>query len=328
MVVLNFQEIIEKIDRLEEANIILAALKFDLFTYLGKAERTSQYVSRKAGLTLEGTIALLDALAAMGVLIKTKGKFKNSSESYKYLCKTSRHYKKGTVFLKKENRGEWSGLIDIIQNGRKEEDFDGDDDPEFRELFTHAMHERSEIFSEKLAKIITRKPVGKLVDLGGGPGSYSAEILKKDKKATALLIDRSASIKIAKKLLRNLPVYKRFKFLSGDLFETDYGKQNDTVLFSNILHIYDEKENSILLKVIKKSLKKGGRVVVVDLLLNSDRIKPYAAALFSLTMLMFTKTGKTYTFDETELLLKKTGFGKFKRFDLGEGSSVIEAEKL
>jgi hypothetical protein len=43
-------------------------------------------------------------------------------------------------------------------------------------------------------------------------------------------------------------------------------------------------------------------------------------------MLMFTATERTYSFNETETLLRKVGFGKLKRFDLDRVSRVIEAE--
>lgn len=72
----------------------------------------------------------------------------------------------------------------------------------------------------------------------------------------------------------------------------------------------------------------GGGLMIVDLFLNTDLTQPYNAVLFSLTMLMFTATGRTYRFNETETLLMKVGFGKLKRFDLDRGSRVIEAEKI
>ena len=75
-------------------------------------------------------------------------------------------------------------------------------------------------------------------------------------------------------------------------------------------------------------MKLGVGLIIVDLFLNTDLTLPYNAALFSLTMLMFTATGRTYSFNETETLLRKVGFGKLKRFDLDRGSSVIEAEKI
>jgi SAM-dependent methyltransferase len=142
------------------------------------------------------------------------------------------------------------------------------------------------------------------------------------------LIDRKASLKVAKTILKNSVVIKRFDFVAGDLFKVKLGDDVDTILYSNILHIYNESENSGLIKKIHKSLKPGGRLVLVDLFLKNSRTEPFDAALFSLTMLLFTATGRTYTFAETENLLKKNGFGKFKRFELGQGSSVIEAVKI
>ena len=60
-------------------------------------------------------------------------------------------------------------------------------------------------------------------------------------------------------------------------------------------------------------MEPGGRFIIGDLFLENNRLKPYDAALFSLTMLLYTARGRTYSFGETECLLKSTGFYKFKR---------------
>ncbi|HIL26047.1 MAG TPA: methyltransferase, partial [Nitrospinaceae bacterium] len=137
-----------------------------------------------------------------------------------------------------------------------------------------------------------------------------------------------ASLKVAKKILKNSSVIKRFNFMAGDLFKTGFGNDMDTVLYSNILHIYNESENSKIFKKIRESLKQGGRFILVDFFLKNNRTEPFDGALFSLTMLLFTATGRTYTFKETEKLLKDNGFGSFNRYELGQGSSVIESVKI
>jgi ubiquinone/menaquinone biosynthesis C-methylase UbiE len=326
MSLLKFEQFLNKIDQLEEAYILIASLKFRIFSHLGKRGLTSRTLAKKADIDPEGAEALLNALVSLGALKITGNSFHNTAESFKHLCESSPEFKMGTVFLRLENRDEWSSLIDIIKNGRNVTD--GDDEPEFREPFTHAMHERSRFYSKPLAKFVTRKPVGILVDLGGGPGSYSAEILKQDKTANAILIDRPASLKVAKQILKGSSVYKKFKFFPGDLFETNFGNKVDTILYSNILHIYNASQNSKIFKKVYKSLKPGGRFILVDLFLKDNRTEPFDAAMFSLTMLLFTETGRTYTTKETEKLLKANGFGKFNRCELGKGSSVIEAVKI
>jgi len=327
MALLTFKQIIEKIDQLEEANVLLAALELRIFSILKDKALSVRAIAKQSDSQPLETEMLLNALVAMGALSKNKSLFKNTPETYKHLCDSSPHYKKGMMKLRAQNRDEWSGLLEMIRNGRDPSPHEGDDDADFRWYFTHAMHERSAFYASQLATSVCRKPVGSLLDLGGGPGSYSAAILRKDKKATATLFDRTVTLSVAKTILKPAPVFSRFDFMEGDLFQTDYGRGFDTVLFSNILHIYNPKENGVLFKKIHRSLEKGGRFLLVDLFLNENKTEPYDAALFSLTMLMFTATGKTYTFKETETMLKKAGFGSIKRTSLTSGSSLLEAVK-
>ena len=324
---LKFDQIIQKIDQLEEAHILLAALELKVFSILDKKLLSAQAIAKRACSQPLETEKLLNALVAMGALSKKNRLFKNTPETYKHLCETSPHYKKGLVRLRQEDRKEWANLLETLKNGRDPSQHEGEDDPEFRWFFTHAMHERSELYSGKVAEVVARKPVGRLLDLAGGPGSYSEAILRKDQNATATLFDRKVTLEVAKEILAPSRVFSRFDFLEGDLFQTDYGKAFDTIFFSNVLHIYNPKENKTLFKKIHRSLVQGGRFILLDLFLRENMTEPYDAALFSLTMLMFTATGKTYTFKETEALLKSTGFGSFKRFPLVEGSSLIEAVK-
>ena len=327
MPLLTYQEILNKIDQLEESNILLSAFEFRIFSILEKKRMSAREVARKANTQPEGTEMLLNALAAMGALKKQSGKFENTSETYKHFCESSPHYKKGTVMLKKENRDEYAALTAIIREGRDLAAFEGGDDPKFRHLFTYAMHERSVLYADKVAKIVARNSVGRLIDLACGPGSYAVAIIKKDKKSTATLLDRPAAIKVARQIHRESPVFNRLKFIRGDLYEKDFGNGYDTVLLSNVLHIYNPRENRTLFRKVHRALVKGGRFILYDLFLEDNQTAPYDAALFALTMLLFTKTGKSYTCGETESLLRGTGFGNFKRFEVGYGTSLIEGIK-
>jgi len=262
---------------------------------------------------LEGMEILLNALAAMGVLNKNKNTFKNTPVTYKYFCQTSPDFRIGTVMLKMDSRGEYEKLSKIIKKGRDRKEFESEDDPKFRHLFTYAMHERSELSADKVADAVSQNKIGKLLDLGCGPGSYTMAILNKDKTATATLVDRAAAIKVARKIYKTQSVYNRLHFVSGDFFDDEFGEGYDTVLLSNIIHIYNVKENKIIFKKINKALKNGGRFVLYDLFLNNSKTGPYDAALFAITMLLYTKTGKSYAFCEVYSLLSYAGFAHIKK---------------
>ncbi len=325
---LSYKDIINKIDQLEEANILLSALEFNIFSILEKKSLSAKRVASVTKTKLEGMEILLNALTAMGVLNKTKNTYKNTPVTYKYFCKSSPDFKIGTVMLKLDSRGEFEDFSKIIKKGRNLKDFEIEEDPKFRKLFTYAMHERSELSAYKVAEAVNRKKVGKLLDLGCGPGSYTAAILKEDKTATATLMDRAAAIKVARKLCKTQSVYNRLHFVSGDFLDDELGEGYDTVLMSNIIHIYSATENKTIFKKINKALKKGGRFILYDLFLNNSKTGPYDAALFAITMLLYTKTGKSYAFGEVEALLRNAGFGRIKKTKIGDGSSIVEVIKI
>ena len=303
-------------------------MEFNIFSVLRKKSLPAKQVASLTKTKLEGMEILLNALAAMGVLNKNKNIFRNTAVTYKYFCKSSPDFRVGTVMLKLDSRGEYENFSKIIKKGRNHEEFESEDDPKFRNLFTYAMHERSELSADKVADAVSQKRVGKLLDLGCGPGSYTAAILKKDKTATATLMDRAVAIKVARKIYKTQSVYNRLHFVSGDFFDDEFGEGYDTVLLSNIIHIYNVKENKIIFKKINKALKKGGRFVLYDLFLNNSKIGPYDAALFAITMLLYTKTGKSYAFGEVDSLLRNAGFARIKKTKIGDGSSFIEAIKI
>jgi len=325
---LSFRDIIKKIEQHEESNILICSLELKLFSFLKKNSMSANQLANITKSKVEGIKVLLNALTAMGALKVNKGLYRNTSITYKYFCESSPDFKKGTVMLKLDSRDEYSDLLQTIKKGRSLKKFDGSDDPIFRALFTYAMHERSDLYANKIATLVTQNRVGKLIDIGAGSGSYSAAILKKDNNATATLMDRAAAIKVAREIHKKKSIYKRLKFINGDLFSDEFGFGYNTVFLSNIVHIYNIYENKVILKKINKALVNGGRVILYDFFLKESRTEPYEAALFAVTMLLYTKTGKSYTYSEVRALLKKTGFARIKKIEIGHGSSIIEAFKV
>ncbi len=325
--ILTYEQFVNKIDQLEEAQLLIAALELDIFTLVGKKKVTAKTLARTGKFSEEGIEALLNCLVTLKAMHLKHGKYSNTSEMFKHFCKISPDYKKGTVMLKGEDNEEYGRLLGIIRKGRKFSGKHEKDDSQRRSLFTHAMHERSQTRATKVATHVAKQPVGRLLDLGSGPGSYTAEILKKDKKARGTLLDRKSALKVAQDIWGKTPAWKRIEKLPGDLFDTDFGEGFDTILFSNILHIYSPEENTRLLKKMYQALNPGGRVVLLDYFLNDTRTGPKEASMFSLTMLLFTETGKTYTWKETETLLKKSGFSKLKRIPLEDDSGLLVGVK-
>ena len=88
---LSYRDIINKIEQLEEANILLSALELKVFSVLKNKSMSARQVTSIIKTKFEGTEILLNALSAMGALTKNKNTYKNTiKESWFYNERTTR----------------------------------------------------------------------------------------------------------------------------------------------------------------------------------------------------------------------------------------------
>lgn len=67
-----------------------------------------------------------------------------------------------------------------------------------------------------------------------------------------------------------------------------------------------------------RALVPGGRIVIRDHVMASDRTRPKDGAIFAVNMLVGTSGGNTYTYDEIEDGLTHAGFIRVRLLQSGE----------
>ncbi|MGA9377721.1 MAG: methyltransferase, partial [Phormidium sp.] len=100
----------------------------------------------------------------------------------------------------------------------------------------------------------------------------------------------------------------RYHTIPGSAFDVDYGSDYELVLLPNFLHHFNMATCEKLLRKVHQSLSSEGRIIVLQLIPNSDRVTPPLVAAFALTMLATTPSGDAYTFAEYERMLNNAGF--------------------
>ena len=82
----------------------------------------------------------------------------------------------------------------------------------------------------------------------------------------------------------------------------------DLVLLSAICHMFSPEENQQLLERAYTALAPHGRLMISDFVLDPDKTAPRFAALFSLNMLVGTRSGASYSEPEYTEWMKHGGF--------------------
>ena len=114
--------------------------------------------------------------------------------------------------------------------------------------------------------------------------------------------------------------------MTGDFFKDPLPKA-DVILMGNILHDWDQKVKEHLIKIAYEALNEGGAFVVVKDLVDDERKAGAPAMAMSLTMLLETRGGFNFAFNEYTEWVKSAGFKKTEVISLVGGKSAAIAYK-
>jgi len=98
-------------------------------------------------------------------------------------------------------------------------------------------------------------------------------------------------------------------------------------VLKDVLHDWDDVRAVALLRVVRRAMPAGARLLLVELLLEEGPVGPLAS-LVDLQMLAVTDGGRQRTEDELAALLREAGFGPPVVHLTRTPSSVLVAEAV
>ncbi len=186
-------------------------------------------------------------------------------------------------------------------------------DPANARAFMDMLYRRSAESAEEVGRWLGPRlpPRARVLDLGGGHGRYAR--LLADRGAEVTLYDRPVCVEIARERHGEALSYRAGDFLTDDLCGPW-----DAVLLSNIVHGLGPVECAGLFGRVAAATAPSGLVVVKDMLLGEHGSLPVEAAFFDLTMLMYTREGRSYGVSELRELLGAAGFRDMEHVYVGD----------
>jgi SAM-dependent methyltransferase len=319
-----FNEFRDAVSAYRLPRVLLVALELDLFTTVGDRSWMIPDLAKELKVSERGLSILCRNLAAVGVLQKKGAGYRNSRLGATALNADHSAYRGGYLNLIKSHWGDWIRLLESVRSGLPI-DHDTPDSPDYRRQFTWAMHHRTLEIAPAIAAQISFAGCTKLLDLGGGPGTYAMAFLAKHPMLRATVCDREAALEVAKEIACTHKVRRRLSYLPLDFSSEPIPGTYDVIWYSNVLHIYSPEENHAIFRRAWAALRPGGRFIIQDAFLHDRKgLYPVEASLFAVSMLLFTRGGNTYSASETTRWLKEAGFISVKPVPLKEGTEDWE----
>lgn len=313
-----------------ESRILLTAAELNLFALLDPRPLSAAEVAGRLEGSSRAVTILLDALTAMGLLVKRGETYQCVPPVSNFLSADQPESVLPMVLHAAHLWRRWSQLTALVQAGESGLEETEPSPPEVDELgaFIGAMHAIAAPLAPLIAKAVHAEKSRMLLDVGGASGTYAIAFLTANPQMRATLFDRPAVIEMARKRLTREKLLHRVNLVAGDFYKEDLPGGHDLVFVSAIIHQNSEKENQDLYKKIFRSLLPGGRIMIRDYVMDPGRTQPRGGAIFAVNMLLVTAGGNTYTFEEIQAGLVEAGFVRVRLIQSGtQMDGLIEAFK-
>jgi SAM-dependent methyltransferase len=306
-----------------------AGVKLDVFTALGDDARTAEAVAEDAGLSVDAAERLMNALAAMGLMEKDAGRFSNTETARRFLVKDSAAYIGYMVLHHHYLMPSWAHLDEAVRTGRPVRDDTPAADDARREAFLMGMFNIASQIAPTVADIVDLDGCRRLLDMGGGPGTFAVHFCLKHPELAAAVYDLPASRPFARKTIKRFGLESRIRFMPGDYTVEEIDGAFDAVWMSHILHGENPDTCREMIRKAVGTLTGRGRIFIHEFILEDTADGPLFPALFSLNMLVRTDGGRAYTQSELVDMLAAAGVTDIERLAfVGPTQSGILAGRL
>lgn len=300
--------IIQMASAFQQSRVLLTSHELGIFTILKNKNWTARQVAAALKTDERATQRLMEALCAIGLLKKQKGRFLNTDLSARFLVKDSPQFIRSLSHTA-NMWNNWSALTQAVRSGKsplaQRVDLRGKD---WLEDFIAAMHEHALKQAKSVISLLDISQVNNVLDVGGGSGGYAMAFLRAKKELIAALFDLPKVISIAKRYITKEGFLNRIKLIPGDYNKDNFGCGYDLIFISAVIHINSPAQNLKLLHKCINALNSGGQMVVQDFIMAEDRTRPLKGAFFALNMLAATQYGDTYTESEVKNWMQEVGF--------------------
>ena len=309
--------------------VLTAGAALDVFTCLHGKPATARALASRLNTNLRATTILLDALAALGFLDKKADRYSVRRNLARLLSERSAENVLPMLRHQANCLRRWAELPVVARTGRCPEPTVSIRGAAADQAdFIGAMHNISEPIADDVVAWLQPLKFRHLLDVGGGPGTWTIAFLRAVPDARATLFDLPPVVAMAKQRLAEAGLLDRVTLVGGDFYEDDLPTGADLAWLGAICHQNSRRQNRDLFAKAHAALEGGGAVVIRDVVMAPSRIEPAGGALFAVNMLTATEAGGTYTFKEYSEDLRKAGFSKAALVHRDDFmSSLIRARK-
>lgn len=312
---------------------LLSAVELGLFTELAKKPANLAVLTKRLGLHPRSARDFLDALVALGFLVRKNGEYSNTPSTDFFLDKDKPNYIGGVLEMANARLfGFWNNLTTALRTGELQTEAKGGGENPFVALyadpgrlaqFLKAMTAISNFANRLIASQFPWKNYKSAADIGTAQGDLIVQVTFANPHLTGVGLDLPQVRPIFEEYVAAHDLSSRVKFQPGSFFDEPLPRA-DVLMMGHILHDWSLEEKKMLIHKAYEAVPAGGAFIVYDSIIDDDRSKNSFGLLMSLNMLIETPGGFDYTGADCMGWMKEAGFTQTRvEYLCGPDSMVI-----
>ncbi len=302
----------------KELLIVGAAVRVGLFDIIKKNPLTLKELSQRTGCDARALWIVTEALVALEYLYSKNNKIYLTKQAHAiFYDPQSRGYTDFSFMHRYNLISTWLKLPMVLQSGKPASHLKKPDElKDYISAMKNYAKGSAEEIAEQSLEGFQNKP--KVLDVGGGPLTNAVAFAKKGGIVTVLDLPEVVDM-MEEHLDPALPI----EMVKGDFRKALPKGPFDLIYLGNVCHLYDEKINRNLFARASRVTNKGGRLAIKDMVRGTGP----QAALFAVNMLLNTKDGGTWTYEQYKTWLQSAGFAVSAFTDVGGGHLIMADKK-
>lgn len=296
---------------------LLSAIEMGVFTEVAKHPGDLGILQGRLGLHPRSARDFLDALVALGFLLRTDGVYQNTPATGFYLDKRKPSYIGGMLEMANHRLYPyWGRLTEGLRTGLPQNEARDGSAPTFEALYADPARLREFLsamsgFSRGSAIAIAQKfnwaEYSTFVDVGTAQGDTAVQIARLNPHLRGSGFDLAEVGPIFEEYVETNGLADRVRFIPGSFFTDDLPKA-DVVVMGHILHDWDLATKRMLIAKAYAALPEGGSFIVYETIIDDDRRTNAVGLMMSLNMLIETPGGFDYTGADCQGWMREAGF--------------------
>ena len=198
--------------------VLRASVKLGLFNLLDGQLLSAKKIAQQLETNPSFTQSFLETCVILGLIAKEKDRYKNTEETSEFLVLGKPKYIGEHILHITNSWYTWGNLDRLIRDGRTELPFENGfvDADTYWTDYMKGQHARATAGQGVyLVENVNLKGKGKLLDLGGGAGSYSMALCAANPELKAFVVDGKEPLAIARPLVEEQHLQNQITLVEG-----------------------------------------------------------------------------------------------------------------